>query len=278
MARKYWQDRQARALSKLTGKSARAIETQMRKYYKRAMESTIKDFEATYDKLLATVEEGREPTPADLYKLDKYWKMQGQLKDVLQTLGDRQAAILSREFETNFFEVYYSFGKDSGIYSRISTETAKQMISGVWAADGKAWSSRIWENTADLADTLNEKLIECVVTGKKTSELKKALMERFGVAYHRADALARTELAHIQTQAAKKRYEDAGIEYVQIWADKDERRCDVCGKLHKEIYPVGASVPIPAHPRCRCCIVPVVDSQINELLLKGLEEPRPQTK
>lgn len=260
MARDYWKDRQAKALAKLTNKSTRAIETQLRKYYRRTMQTAIADFEATYDKLLATVEAGRDPTPADLYKLDKYWKMQGQLKNELQKLGDRQASILSKEFETNFFDVYYSIAKDSkAAYSTISTETARQMINNVWAADGKSWSARIWENTAKLAETLNEKLIECVVGGKKTSDLKKALMERFSVSYSQADMLARTELAHIQTQAAKKRYEDTGISRVQIWADADERRCDVCGKLHKKIYPVGANVPIPAHPRCRCCIIPVVD-------------------
>jgi SPP1 gp7 family putative phage head morphogenesis protein len=260
MAGDYWKDRQAKALNKLSQKSTRAIETQLRKYYRRTMAATIADFEATYDKLLATVEAGREPTPADLYKLDKYWKMQGQLKDELTRLGDRQAAILSREFETNFFDVYYTLGKDSkAAYSTIATETARQMINSVWAADGKSWSARIWDNTSKLAETLNEKLIECVVAGKNPSELKKALMERFNVSFNQADALARTELAHIQTEAAKKRYEDTGIQYVQIWADEDERRCDVCGKLHEKIYPVGASVPIPAHPRCRCCIIPVVD-------------------
>ena len=260
MARDYWKDRQAKALVNLSNKSAKEIDEQLKKYYKRTMDATIKDFEATYDKLLATMEEGREPTPADLYKLDKYWQMQAQLKDQLQALGDTQAAILSKQFEANYINVYNSLAKDSGkAFSRISTETARQMINNVWAADGKSWSARIWENTADLADTLNEKLIECVVGGKKTSDLKKALMERFGVSFNRADALARTELAQIQTQAAKKRYEDTGIEYVQIWADKDERQCEYCGKLHKKIYPVGASVPIPAHPRCRCCIIPVVD-------------------
>lgn len=261
MAKKdYWKDRQTEALNRLSLKSTRAINTQLRKYYRRTMERTIADFEATYDKLLATVEEGHAPTPADLYNLDRYWKMQGQLKKELKKLGDRQAAILSREFETNFFDVYFSIAKDSNAhFSRISTEAARQMINNIWAADGKSWSSRIWENTSYLAETLNEKLIECVVGGKNTKDLKKALMERFNVSYGRADALARTELAHIQTQAARQRYEDTGIQYVQIWADKDERRCDVCGKLHEKIYPVGAKMPIPAHPRCRCCIIPVVD-------------------
>jgi hypothetical protein len=66
-------------------------------------------------------------------------------------------------------------------------------------------------------------------------------------------------MAHIQTQAAKQRYSDAGVLEVEVWADYDERRCDVCGKLHKTKHPINGTMPIPAHPRCRCCILPVVD-------------------
>jgi len=275
MPRDYWKDRQAKALTTLSSKSSKEIDAQLKKYYRRTMETTIKDFEATYDKLLASMDDGRAPTTADLYKLDKYWQMQAQLKDQLQALGDEQAAVLSKEFEANYINVYESLAKkDGGAFSRISTETAQQMINNVWTADGKSWSKRIWENTADLAETLNEKLIECVVGGKKTGELKKALMERFGVSFNRADALARTELAHIQTQAAKKRYEETGVERVQIWADPDERTCDICGKLHKKIYPVNANVPIPAHPRCRCCIIPVIDIPEEEETAQEQQTPK----
>lgn len=260
MARDYWKDRQAQALTNLLNRSAKSIEGQLKKYYQRTMKTTIADFEATYEKLLATMEDGRAPTPADLYKLDKYWQVQAQLKNELQKLGDFEAALLSKQFENNYIDVYNALARDSGAhFSRISTQGARQMINQIWAADGKSWSTRVWENTANLAETLNEKLIECVVGGKKTSELKQALMERFGVSYNSADMLARTELAHIQTQAARQRYEDTGIEFVEIWADKDERRCDVCGKLHKKRFPVGATMPIPAHPRCRCTIIPVVE-------------------
>lgn len=256
----YWKDRQANALANLSNKSAKTIDKQLQKYYKQTMERTIADFEATYDKLQAIMEAGRQPTPADLYKLDKYWKTQAQLKDELQKLGDKEAALFSKQFEESYIGVYNELAMDSTEhFASISTQGAQQMINQIWAADGKSWSTRIWENTADLAEMLNDKLVECVVGGKKTSDLKKALMERFGVSFSRADALARTELAHIQTQAAKQRYVDAGIKFVEIWADKDERRCEVCGKLHQKRYPVDAQIPIPAHPRCRCTIVPVVE-------------------
>lgn len=246
--------------TKLSNKSAKQIETQMRKYYATTMKRTLKDFEATYNKLLAATEEGREPTPADLYKLDTYWQMQGQLRQELRKLGEKQIVALSKAFELNYFDVYYSIGiPGMKSFNTIDKEMVQQMINQIWVADGKSWSQRIWENTELLASTLNDELIACVVGGKKTSQLKQALQERFNVSYGRADMLARTELAHIQTQAAKQRYEDYGIQEVEVWADEDERRCEVCGKLHKKRYPIGATPPVPAHPRCRCCIVPVVE-------------------
>lgn len=253
----YWIERSAKAQAALTNKSIKETEKQLKKYYGRAMKRVISDFEATYNKLLATVE---EPTPADLYKLDKYWQMQGQLRQQLQRLGDKQISLLSKQFELNFFEVYYSIAiPGMEAFNTIDSEMVTQMINHIWVADGKSFSQRIWENNEMLAATLNDELISCITTGKKTTELKKVLQERFNVSYSRADTLARTELAHIQTEAAKERYKDYGIDKVQIWADEDERRCPDCGKLHKKIYPAGANVPIPRHPNCRCCIVPVVE-------------------
>ena len=255
----YWAERLASSQKRLTDKNTRAIEKQLRKYYGTSMESVIRDFERTYDKLLLSIEDGREPTPADLYKLDKYWQLQGQLRRELQSLGDRQISALSKIFETNFFEVYYSINIEGAeAFTTIDRAAAIQMINSIWVADGKNWSQRIWDNTNRLQQALNDKLIECVVTGKKTTQLKQQLQEQFGVSYSRADALVRTEMAHIQTQAAKQRYTDYGLQEVEIWVDEDERTCPVCSKLEGLKYPVNAEVPLPAHPRCRCSIIPVI--------------------
>lgn len=256
----YWKDRAAKSMDKLTGKTQRAIEMRLRKYYRDAATRAIEDFEATYNKLLATVAEGRQPTPADLYKLDKYWQAQAQLREELRKLGEKQVVELTKQFERNWFDIYYSINLgDTTPYATIDSATVQQMLEAIWCADGKSWSKRIWENTNRLMETLNDGLIHCVTTGKKPSELKKVLQNRFNVSYSRADALVRTELAHIQTQAAEQRYKDYGIEFVEIWADEDERRCEVCGKLHQKKYKVGDPLPIPAHTNCRCCIVPVVE-------------------
>ena len=260
MANQYWADRLHKAQTAISEKNAKQIEKQLRKYYGQTAKHVIASFEKTYNQILAQQADGKQITPALLYRLDSYWQAQGQLRQELQKLGERQIATLTKIMELNFFEIYYSIGLEGmEAFSTIDSQIVQQMINQIWVADGKSWSQRIWDNTELLASTLNEELVSCVVAGKKTTELKNVLQERFAVSYSRADALARTELAHIQTQAAQKRYEDYGIQEMEVWADKDERRCEVCGKLHQKRYPIGAQVPIPAHPRCRCCIVPVVE-------------------
>lgn len=257
----YWQDRQAEALNKLSDKTIRQIERQMKKYYAAAMRRTIANFEDTYMNILAAQSEGREPTPADLYKLDKYWQGQAQLRRELTKLGDKEIALLSKYFEENFFEIYYSLGKvGDQAFNTIDTAAVQQLINSVWCADGKNWSQRIWKKNEELVQTLNEELIHCVATGAKTTDLKYILQTRFYVSYSQAEALVRTEISHIQNQAAIQRYKDAGLTEVEVWTTEDERRCEICGKLHRKRFAITETAPVPAHPRCRCNVVPVLET------------------
>ena len=256
----YWADRQAAAQNAITNKSIRQINKQLSKYYSRSMKRVIADFEITYEKLLLTVGEGRQPTPADLYKLDKYWSMQAQLRRESDRLGNLLTTLYSKVFEVNFWSVYNSISiKGLEAFSTIDKGAVQQMINAVWVADGKSFSSRIWGNTAQLVETLNEELINCIVAGRKTTDLKKALQHRFNVSYHRADTLARTELAHVQTLAAQQRYKDYGITEYEFFADPDERTCEVCGKLHQKRFPINSTAKVPQHANCRCVILPVID-------------------
>lgn len=267
MSNKYWAERQAAVQDELNKRSEKKIQKQLIKYYADAARKVISDFEATYNKLLTTIEDGREPTPADLYKLDKYWEMQGQLRQVLNKLGEKEVALLTKEFETNFFEVYYSLNIDGmKSFSTVNTEIANQLINSIWCLDGKHFSQRIWKNTELLAQTLNDNLVHCVTTGKKPTELVKLLERRFEVSYHQAETLVRTEIAHVQTEAAKKRYQDYGLLKYQILGNED----DSCGNhsidchkmdgkqfLYAEMR-IGTNAP-PFHPNCKCRIIPVVE-------------------
>lgn len=256
----YWQDRMQASQRALAAKRQKEIDKRIRKYYKELSKSVIAEYEALYDKLLLKEAAGEAVSPATLYSMDKYWSMNAQLRKRLNKTGSHLQAIMSKIFELVYWDSYKAISLHGlEAFSTIDDAGVQQVLNAVWAADGKTWSTRVWDNLSLLQQTLDEGLIQCVVAGKKTTDLKKELQNRFNVSYSRADTLVRTEMAHIQTEAAKQRYTDYGIQQVEIWADKDERRCDVCGKLHQKKYPVGAHVPIPAHPNCRCCIVPVIE-------------------
>lgn len=260
----YWANRLARAQEAITKKNTKQIEKQLAKYYSLAMKRVISDFESTYNKLLTTIEEGKQPTPADLYKLDKYWQMQGQLKQEMQKLGDREIILLSKKFEKQWIDVYNSIALPSNVaFSTIDEAVAKQMINSIWLSDGKTFSQRIWKNIEKLTETLNDKLIECVVSGKKTTELKNLLQERFNVSYNQANTLVRTETANIQVQAAAQRYKDYGLtKYEFLGRDEHDIGCQ-CKKLNGQVFyfsemQPGKNAP-PLHPNCRCDIMPVIE-------------------
>lgn len=263
----YWRRRMLDAQKQVTDKGIDALNKQLRQYYKKVMQRTIDDFEAIYDKVLANAEEGKQITPADLYNLDKYYKIQAQLRDRLQQLGDKSCNAMSDAFQEEYKQIYTSLidGHISdAAWSTIDEQAAKQVANQIWCADGKSWSQRVWGNLDELQQTLNDGLIDCVVSGKKTSELKQLLMERFNVSYHRAQTITRTEIAHIETQAAKDRYKSYGIKQVEILADTDSRTCDICARLDHKIISINDKMPIPVHPNCRCCIIPVVRTAAEE--------------
>lgn len=256
----YWADRIAKNQQKIEGKTIKSINKQLQEYYGRAADKVVKDFEAVYLKILKAQEDGKEITPADLYKLDKYWEAHAQMTRELEKLGNKEIKLLHKAFRENYFDVYYSIAlPGDSAFNTIDKAVVEQLINGVWVADGKTWSQRVWDNTQRLAETLNEELIHIVATGKKDSDLKKALMERFGVSYHRAETLVRTEVAHIQSEAAKKRYQDYGIEYVEVLVDEDHRTCEKCKALKGKKFPTNGTPPLPVHPNERCCLVPVID-------------------
>lgn len=256
----YWQQRALETQKRLTTKSIAETERQLKKYYTTALNRTKGSFLSTYNKLLRTIDKGREPTPADLYKLDTYWQLQGELRQELIKLGDKQTALYNQKFMELFENVYNSMAiKDDNHFNMFNRQTAEQMIKEVWVSDGKSWSQRIWNNTEKLQQALNDELINCVLTGADDKYLRQMLMSEFKVSYSRADALIRTEMAHIQTQAAAQRYKDAGLKEVEVFVDEDERTCPICAKHEGEKYYVNDRMPVPFHPRCRCCIIPVID-------------------
>ena len=75
------------------------------------------------------MEKGKEPTPADLYKLDAYWKLQGEIQHELTLLGDKQASTYRRKFAEQYIDIYNSLAiKDDTNFHAMDRQAAEQII------------------------------------------------------------------------------------------------------------------------------------------------------
>lgn len=167
---KYWAERAARVQAALTKKNVKQTEAQLLKYYKDAMDVCITSFEDTYYHLQRTLDKGKEATPADLYKLDKYWKMRKQVEEELERLGYRQHRFLNEMFVEQYQGVWDALALPSQKhYSKLDRKGVTQLINQIWCTDGVSWSQRIWKNTEALKDVINTGLVSIVATGKPST-------------------------------------------------------------------------------------------------------------
>ena len=174
----YWQDRMQAAQNALTAKKRREVERQLKRYYSKLSKKVIEEYENLYNQVLLKKAAGETISPATLYQMDKYWSMQGQLRQRLQSMGEYFQSTLGKIFEIVYKSSYNAININGLDALRTLDEGAmEQVLNQIWTSDGKSCSQRIWNDMTLLQETLEEGLLEAVTTGKKTSDLKKLLQQ-----------------------------------------------------------------------------------------------------
>ena len=103
---------------------------------------------------------------------------------------------------------------------------------------------------------LSKQIRELLINDTSQSKESKAKNQKMGVS-KRADLIARTELAHSFIQGQMDNYRSMGYEHVR-WSAAAERTCGYCMSRDGLVYLMEEiENAIPAHPRCRCSLIPV---------------------
>ena len=120
--------------------------------------------------------------------------------------------------------------------------------------------------TESTKEAVREAVATWIETGAPLGDLARALTPTFGPI--RAEMIAATEVTRAYAEAngmVWRRLGEQGIIFKREWRTaRDERVCPVCGPLDgvivglEEKFPGGLAGP-PAHPRCRCWVVPKVE-------------------
>lgn len=74
-----------------------------------------------------------------------------------------------------------------------------------------------------------------------------------------AELVAQAEIGRAQVAAAEQVYAETGRTMIDVSTAEDDHVCPVCEALEETSpHPLG-SVKLPAHPRCRCAPLPVLE-------------------
>lgn len=235
---------------------ANRASAEMAKMYREQYARVVKEIKA----LKAEIDYGNPLTRTQLWNYARWRKVEESLRQFVTEATKIDTQIIHDALDEVFEKVIGAKAEDYGGALGMGNSVAltqfekQKIIAGNWS--GEHYSTRVWKNTAAVADKMREEITQMLVDGKGIGEINKALRKQFGVSYSNADRLARTEASYTYNSGAIDRYKDYGDDKVQIIATDDERTCDVCKELPGKPYDINNPPFLPAHPRCRCCYAP----------------------
>lgn len=151
------------------------------------------------------------------------------------------------------------FGKN--FYS-INSDIVKQFVGAPWC-NGENFSTRIWNDTQKLAETLNQQIAQGFARGDSYERLTKQLQDRFKRVNKRdAYRLIYTEGTYVMAESSMQPFTQDFQKYRIVTAE-DDRVCPVCSGISSEVFEIedrqpGTNFP-PFHPYCRCTFTVVVE-------------------
>lgn len=144
----------------------------------------------------------------------------------------------------------------------LSVDAVKHKMASNWS--GRTFSENVWVHKEVAYKAISDILNKGLTGGWSIDRMARALAERTGVAYHRADTLVRTETTFYNNLATLDAIKELGGDHYEIVAVLDSHTSEICQSENHEVYPVkeyepGRTAP-PFHVRCRSTIRPAVKS------------------
>lgn len=178
-----------------------------------------------------------------------------QLDDIDQTMR----AIYKDGFYRTAFEIQKGFGVGWDFGTLDEKQIAK-IINKPWAADGKNFSARIWNNKQKLLNELNTTLTQGVVLGQDPQKTIDTIARKMNTSKNNAGRLVMTEQAFFSETAQHDGFQELGVELYEIVATLDSHTSEICRELDGKTFKmseweVGATAP-PFHVWCRTTTVP----------------------
>ncbi len=190
-------------------------------------------------------------------------QMQQQAETVFGNEVDDISTLATNVYTDGYYHTAYEVQKGVGVgteFAKLDADKVKLFINKPWAADGKNFSERIWNNRQNLVNTLDTKLTQCIIQGKSPQTVITEIAQRFEVSKSQAGNLVMTETAFFSSAAQKDCFNTLEVKQFEIVATLDNRTSEICQNLDGQHFKIadfkpGITAP-PFHCRCRSTICP----------------------
>ena len=262
---RYWLDR-IREDEEFANRQAKDASERIRKLY----ETQYKKIVVKLERLMAQVGDGEELSRTALWNYSRWREMEKSLSSFVTggSLIERETiyGCLDKVFE-NTIGVSVESLSTANFTPNIDP---RAVIDSAWS--GERFSTRVWKNRTALAERIRIDMEDMIVQGRGLGDMKQELMREFGVGYHQADTLLRTELNYTMNQAHLERYRQSSAKKVRWMAkNREAKRCKICGGRNKAVWWIDSAPILPAHPRCGCRWVAVIELEGENVPVNGPE-------
>lgn len=250
---RYWVDRLVKQ-DKYIQQDLKKVEKELKKEFAKALKEIKKELSYIYvtNKGLTFSEMQMESTLKALY-------------DVLDDLYHNEEDILNNRLIRTYSEIYKSNIDALGLelaFATINDKVIKEVVKTNWS--GLTFSERLWGvHLPKLKKELKEVVQKGLIRGESLQDMARNLDKKINNGYENALRIVHTETCWIQNKATVDSYKDAGVKKYQYISFIDNRTSQVCRNLEGSIFKVseavaGVNLP-PMHPRCRSCVVPIIE-------------------
>ena len=261
----YWLAR-AQADEKRAQRIADGAAKEIKRMYRRQYLKIVKQLE----NLKAQLDSGKELTRTQLWNYSRWRQLEQELKQFVDESSRISTETTNKALEQVFERAIGTKAAQFEATRMTAAVLPHQVIGTAWS--GVKFSDRIWKNNAAIADRIKHSMEDMLVQGRGLPDIKKAIMQEFGVAFSYADRLVRTEAAYVLNRAHVAQYKAEGTKKI-IWDTglEDGKECEICKIRANKVYLIDEAPIIPAHPRCRCLYSAIVEIGDENVPVDGPE-------
>ncbi len=277
----YWQDE----MTKLSDQNRRQVTKAMAK----SLSQTLGDLKTAYNRFNTS---GGE---VNRYTIESQTARYRQLVRASEgLLGPQTIKSIQTIYERDLQSAYATGGTSANDLAKLTgaSDSAIQKLNKMPVAAQIRAGQRLevfWEKESiQLRDKVTEATLNALQRGKGWASAQKDIASalrtsgqtilrgndelsrtaRGGIVMNleqRADLVARTELATAYIEGQMAQYRKNGYSHGR-WSATGERTCPYCASREGVVYPLDElDGAIPAHPRCRCTVAPVLGENIKKV-------------